>query len=112
MARDRNKNNAMNKDENEQKDRIDKKTKVKYKLSSLFELPKEAVMNLPLMTMIGMEEMSIENYKGVIEYSEERIRIKTAQGIIKLEGRKLNISQITSENVQVEGKIQIIEFLN
>ena len=81
------------------------------KITEALELPKEVVMNLPLITMIGAEDMTIENYKGVIEYSEERIRINTTAGVIKVEGRRLLLKQITTDNIGVAGNILKIEFL-
>jgi len=81
------------------------------KLTAALELPKEVIMNLPLITLIGKEDMTIENYKGVLEYSEERIRINTSAGVIRVEGKKLLLKQITSDNIGVVGNIMKIEFL-
>ena len=85
--------------------------KVAGKIMEALELPKEVVMNLPLITMIGTEDLTIENYKGVIEYSEERIRINTSAGIIRVDGRQLLLKQITADNIGVTGNILKIEFL-
>ena len=81
------------------------------KITEALELPKEVVMNLPLITMIGAEDMTIENYKGVIEYSEERIRINTTAGIVRICGRRLLLKQITADNIGITGSIAKIEFL-
>ena len=85
--------------------------RVAGKITEALELPKEVVMNLPLITMIGAEDMTIENYKGVIEYSEERVRINTTAGIIRVDGRRLLLKQITSDNIGITGNILKIEFL-
>ncbi len=85
--------------------------KIKRTVTSLFELPKEVVLNLPLISLIGNDEMRIENYKGVIEYSEERVRIGTACGVLKVEGKKLFLKQITDENIVVSGVLSKFEFL-
>ncbi len=78
---------------------------------NLLELPKEVVFNLPIITLIGKEELNIENYKGVIEYSDSKIRFNTSAGIIKIEGKGLLLKQITTENVVVTGAILSIEFI-
>ena len=75
------------------------------------ELPKEALMNYPLITMTGKEEVMIENYKGILEYSEERIRISTSAGVLRLTGKKLLLRQVTSDNIGIIGVIDKIEFL-
>jgi len=81
------------------------------KITTALELPKEVLMNLPLITLIGKEDMTIENYKGVLEYSEVRIRINTSIGVIRVEGKKLLLKQITSDNIGIVGNIMKIEYL-
>ncbi len=87
------------------------KKKLKARVVDLLELPKEIVLNLPLISMMGNEELHIENYKGMIEYSEEKIRIHTAIGIVKIEGRGLFLKAITTEHITIHGVIVKIEFL-
>ena len=49
-------------------------------ITEALELPKEILLHLPLISFIGQEEVTIENYKGILEYSEETVRIGTAAG--------------------------------
>ena len=85
---------------------------IKKKLVNTLELPKEIIFNLPLVTVIGNEEINIENYKGVIEYSTKKIRINTECGVLKINGEKLSFKQITSENIIVTGVIQKLEYIS
>jgi len=80
-------------------------------LASALELPKEVVMNLPLITLIGKEDITIENFKGILEYSEERVRINTSAGIVRVEGRKLRLKHITSDNIVIVGTIDRLEYV-
>jgi sporulation protein YqfC len=86
------------------------KPKLKEKVTELLELPKEVVLNIPKFTMIGSGELIIENYKGVIEYEDEKVRVNTNSGVIKITGEKLVIREITSENIFLNGKIKSLEF--
>ena len=43
-------------------------------MTEALELPKEILLHLPLISFIGQEEVTIENYKGILEYSEETVR--------------------------------------
>ena len=85
---------------------------IKKKLVNTLELPKEIIFNLPLITTVGNEEINIENYKGVIEYSPEKIRINTECGVLKINGEKLSFKQITAENIIVTGVIQKLEYIS
>lgn len=84
---------------------------IKNIFTKIMEIPKEVVVDLPLISMTGNEELTIENYKGVIEYSEERIRINTAKGVIKIEGRNLLLREITDDDIEVTGTILKLEFM-
>jgi sporulation protein YqfC len=84
---------------------------LKTKVTKLFELPKEIILNLPLITVTGNEEINIENYKGVIEYTEERVRINTSCGVLRIEGKRLLLKQMTSELMTVTGAVSRIEYL-
>lgn len=86
-------------------------TSIKNKLTNLFELPKDVVLNLPLITIVGNKEIQIENYKGIVEYSEEMIKVKTTVGVIKVNGKKLFVKLITSENIQITGFIKSFEYM-
>ena len=88
-----------------------KREKVKREITAALALPKEIVLNLPLITLYGNEELNLENYKGIVEYTNERIRISTSKGVLKIEGRSLLLKQVTSENISVTGSIIKIEFI-
>lgn len=84
---------------------------LKERMTELLELPKEVVLDIPKLTMLGNKNLIIENYKGIVEYDSERIRVNTGIGIIKLTGAGLVIKEITSEDIMVDGMIETMEFL-
>lgn len=71
-------------------------------------MPTEIVSNEPKITLIGFNEMLIENYKGILEYEEIYIRINTHIGIININGFNLNLEQISEDDISVKGKIDSI----
>lgn len=86
------------------------KINLKEKFTELLMLPKEIVLDLPKITLIGNEQISIENYKGIIEYDSEKMRINTGGGIIKLFGTNLEINNVTTEEIFIIGNLTNIEF--
>lgn len=84
---------------------------LKRNLTAALDLPKEVVLSLPLMTLTGKEELYIENYKGVLEYTEEAVRIHTGAGLVRVAGKNLVLKAITNEGVLITGGIQKVEFL-
>ncbi len=87
------------------------KPKLKEKVTEVLELPKEVVLNLPKLTMLGNRNLIIDNYKGIVEYESIRIRVNTSQGMIRICGEGLTIKEITSEDIMVEGEISSLEFI-
>lgn len=71
-------------------------------------MPTEIVSNVPKITLIGFNEMLIENYKGILEYEDIYIRINTFIGIININGFNLNLEQISEDDISVKGKIDSI----
>lgn len=90
----------------------EKEQRFKEKFTEMLALPKEIVLDMPKITMLGNSQIIIENYKGIIEYDSERIRINTARGLIKIFGQNLEINTITNEEVLITGKVSNVEFLN
>jgi sporulation protein YqfC len=82
------------------------------KFTAMLSLPKEIVLDLPKITMFGYEQLVIENYKGIIEYDSEKVRINTARGIIKIFGQNLEINTVTNEEILITGRVCNVEFSN
>lgn len=77
-------------------------------LVELFELPREIVLNLPRVTIIGNLQCYIENHRGVIEYSTEKVRISVHDGEIRIAGKDLVIRYLANEEIAVDGSIESV----
>lgn len=88
-----------------------KKWKRGYKesrLDSFLEMPREIVTNQPKITIIGFEELLIENYKGILEYEEYCIKLSTYIGMIRVNGFHLQLNQMKDESILVTGQIDSV----
>jgi len=79
------------------------------KIKRFLEIPKEVISNETKITILGFQEMLIENYKGILEYEDFYIRINTSIGTINVNGFNLNLNQMTEDDIIVTGKIQSID---
>ena len=79
------------------------------KIKQFLEIPKEVISKAPKITILGFQEMLIENYKGILEYEDFYIRINTSMGTININGFHLNLNQMTEDDIMVTGKIQSID---
>ncbi len=85
---------------------------MKYNISEAFELPRDIIMDLPKLTVLGDKEASLLNHKGIIEYTKETIRVNTKSGIFKITGEDLEIKTILAEEIIIVGRIKNIEIIS
>ncbi|MGI6308307.1 MAG: sporulation protein YqfC [Dethiobacteria bacterium] len=88
----------------------EKKKKWSESLADFFELPKELLLNLPRVTLIGNVQLYLENYGGIIEYSDELLRLKIRGGEIIIKGKDLVIKNFFGEEIFIEGEIRSLEY--
>ncbi len=87
-----------------------KKKNIINRLDKVLEMPKEITSNEPKITILGFNQMLIENYKGILEYQEFYIRLNTYIGIININGFNLNLSEMTTDDILITGKIESVDF--
>lgn len=79
--------------------------KIKKKLNSIIDMPSEIVLNLPKITIDSNESIWIENYRGLIEYTDKFVRLNSLEYTIIIEGENLCINFMTKEEISISGMI-------
>ena len=79
-------------------------------IDEILDMPKEITTGVPKFTMVGIEEILIENYKGILEYEPLFIRINTHIGVINILGQNFNLKNINDDDILVTGNFEKIEF--
>ena len=87
-----------------------KKPKKYSKLDSLLEIPREVASSDVKITILGFDEVLVENYKNILEYQDILIKVNTFEGAVTIYGFNLKLEQMTDEDIKVKGKIDTIEF--
>ena len=59
---------------------------------------------------MGFNQLLIENHKGILEYQDIYIRIKTNIGTVSISGRDLALNEMRTDEIMIRGKIEGIEF--
>lgn len=88
---------------------MDKKN-LKSRITDAAGMPKDVLLGVPLLTIAGQSEVCIENYRGILEYTDKLIRIQTKLGKIHVIGRNLQIEFYTNDEMKIIGHITVIEF--
>ena len=84
---------------------------IKKGIADLLELPRDIVLDLPKITLVGNLQLYIENHKGIIEYSTGLVQVNTKAGILVVTGTGLTIRTIVVEEIIIVGRIDRVEFL-
>ncbi len=77
------------------------------RIGMILDMPLDMIKDCSRMTVIGNESILIENYKGIIEYEENLIRLSNNINVL---GCDLNIEEITDDDILITGKVKTIEF--
>lgn len=85
--------------------------KIRKFTSDFLDLPKDVVLDIPRITMIGNLQLYIENHRGVIDFSENNLRLKLSVGELNIRGEQLVIRTILPDEVFIEGIIGDIQYL-
>ena len=75
-----------------------------------FGLPKDLVMGAAVLTVTGRSEAYVENYRGIIEYTEQRIRLQTKTCQMTFCGEHLHIDYYTEDEMKISGQIGEIQY--
>lgn len=84
--------------------------RLKEKLASATSMPKDVVLGASVVTISGNNEVCIENYRGIIEYTDVLIRVQTKGCQIRLVGRNLQIEYYTNDEMKISGRICSLEY--
>jgi len=83
----------------------------KNKVIEALNIPKEAVTSIPNIIIKGLEEIVIENHKGVKYLSDTRIEFNSSVGIIRVDGKDLEIKYISSLTIVLNGTFKGIRYV-
>ncbi len=82
----------------------------KENMVETLEFPKDLMYGAVLLTATGREELLVENYRGIIEYTTESIRLQAKDCRIAISGKSLNIQYYTNEEMKITGIIKSIVY--
>ena len=85
---------------------------LREKIAEITDIPKDFLINMPRITLLGNRELHIDNYKGLLEYTNELISVASTNKIIVVKGNGLIITRIVEKSVYIGGSILSVEFTN
>lgn len=90
--------------------RMNSAQSIKYRISKATEIPKDVITGIPVLSITGISELHLENHNGILEYTEDLIRIRTKCGLLKINGKKLQTEYYSNDEIKICGRFDSIEF--
>ena len=81
------------------------------RIADAANMPKDVMLGVPIVTMTGQLEVNVENYRGILEYTDILIRIKSKCGQIRITGKNLQIAYYTNDEMKITGRVEKVEYL-
>ena len=92
-------------------DRIQRNEERKESLIDSLRFPKDICMGAMKVTLTGNREAWIENYRGLLEYTESHILLQDKACQVCFEGARLSIDYYTNEDMKISGCISCVRYL-
>ena len=78
------------------------------RMAESLKLPKDSVLGASIVTITGKRDVFVENYKGIIEYTDCRIILQGKNCKIEICGKRLNN---TNEDMKISGWIENVRYM-
>ena len=80
------------------------------RMAERLKLPKDMVFGAAIVTMIGRNELYVENFRSIAAYSDCCLCLQTKLGRLRIQGRNIRIDYYNSEEIKVIGRIECVQF--
>lgn len=74
------------------------------------KLPKDSLLGASIVTVTGNRDIFVENYKGIIEYTDCRIILQGKTCKIEISGKRLCIVYYTNEDMKISGWVESVKY--
>ncbi len=82
----------------------------KDRVSGKIGFTADVMLGATIVTMEGDNRLFIENYKGIITYTDKCIMVQGRKNKIMVEGKNLQIEYYTNLDMKINGTIYIVKF--
>lgn len=91
-------------------DMSDKISRFKEKLVDTLDFPIDIALGLPKITIIGQQEITVENHKGIIKFEKDELIVNTDLGNLKILGNDLEITLVGGTTITLRGRFKAVVY--
>lgn len=71
----------------------------------------EDMVGEPVMTILGRNQLLVNNYRSITEYGENKIRLQAKKCEICVEGNALRLDYFFSDEIKIIGELEHISYI-
>lgn len=79
--------------------------KLSKNVGEVLDFPPDVSGNGPRITITGRQEILVENYLEIIEFTEEEIRLNTTEGELCFVGNGFVLRTVLATELRIEGEL-------
>jgi len=83
-----------------------KKRRGRGRIYEALDISPDLTADLPRITLLGAEELLVENHRGLSLCTEKEIGLYTGTGPLCIRGRELELRDFSAERVLIRGSIE------
>lgn len=84
--------------------------RLKLAAAEWLEIPKDALLDIPRVTLVGGVQLLVENHKGILSFEPQVLRLSLTQGELIIRGNHLRVKSILSKEMVIEGTIEHVQY--
>ncbi len=82
----------------------------KERIVENLQLPKDVLLGIPIITLYGQNNLTIENHQGITYFDSDRISVRLPESLLTVHGGSLYIKEYAKEILIICGNIGRISF--
>lgn len=84
--------------------------KLQKNIGEALDLPADVLGDSPKITIVGRQEIIVENYQEIIMFTEGEICLDTAEGLLRLYGQNFLLKSILPAELKIEGELKSLAY--
>lgn len=84
--------------------------RIRITAAESLRLPKDVVLGEVLVSFVGRYTVTIENYRGILIYNDQTVKLQAKHCKLQIRGRRLHVDYYNHDEMKITGQIQGMEF--
>ncbi|MFT8362092.1 MAG: sporulation protein YqfC [Sporolactobacillus sp.] len=85
--------------------------RMKKWFSTVSDIPEDIVLDVPKLILTGQTRLSIENYRSVLNFSDNQLILALEKGELHIQGEQFTLEVILQKEIILNGLVKSVQFI-